>query len=1233
MSEFRFSVENDAVYSEFNLLKDGWQFHVAFRTEQKVVAINEFDGDTWKREVRQEVAGVSGAYLLKLSPQGGVAELKGGQGCDLRYRPHHAYGQSSEIKTVGPVALLPGARKPMSSRESREAIRELIDAAFDEDAEAALWLVDFDAEAYVNLNPDIDIAPGDRVGAVEHFLQTGMKEGRPISISQRFDADFFCSFYPELEDTAAAYRHWIVSGHAQGLFPNAAAALERFGLRRLPEGFDARAFRAAAGLDPATLGCTSPVRAFLSWAEAVEQGGRLRHLDCFHDSDALAGMLLDFGRAQKALGNGALALECLEHGVWLRPEDPVFWQHLGDLHARHENDLAASRAYRRAISLAGAGADALAPEQLATCLTRLGETGEALEILAEAGKAAPPPTGPQEALNEARKAHFARLRNAAIHHVFEGDPERALELVKGYRDALVTLDHERLESRPRPRILDADEKPRVIILGNTSFRQCTHYRIEQKIEHLETAGYAVTFVPATEPAEFLREVAQHDIAIFYRLAATPEIVDCIEAARRAGLVTFYEIDDLVFDDTLFPPPIENYCGALSPFSHAELLVDTPLYVMAMGLCDYGIASTPSLCTRIAPLVRRGECFLHRNAFDTRHERFALHHDPERPKPFTSEDVCIFYGSGTLAHGEDVELLLTDALAQLLEEHADVRLFLVGQVPVSEKLAPFAERIERFPNIWEKEHYWALLAQMDINLAVLLDTPFNDAKSEIKWLEAAMVGVPSIVSPTATYREILTDGENAMFAADAEAWFARLEDLVTDAELRRRMGRAAHRLATEAYGLETSARNIDEVLQQVWSREAPARPPAEARKPLLLLVNTSFEPTACDEAARVFRSDVDTLLDSCADAFDLQVFCGREGAGAPHVETAFGYRGARVTAVSEPPREPLGSATRDPKMGEIFNDLLARVRPDLVHFHCLRGLTGSVVEATRKRAIPYLVTAHDAWWLSEHRFLTDAHGHTIDETSLDIGRALRSGDAGAIRQATRWVELEPELRGARMILASSEEGAAIYRRFGVENVTAFANAATGQIDRQGHDPSAEGRLRFGILGGREAQAGLPLVEAALLSRPFENLSLTVVDPSLPRGGRGRPELWRQTPVAFVGEPPADRIGALLNRIDVLLVPSAWPDALGTLTRQALESGLWVVVSDRHALRDAVTPGETGFVVDLSTTRGLVAALEEMDADPARFRSRTDPAAAPPPVEDRAERLAGIYRHLLQAAAGS
>ena len=93
-----------------------------------------------------------------------------------------------------------------------------------------------------------------------------------------------------------------------------------------------------------------------------------------------------------------------------------------------------------------------------------------------------------------------------------------------------------------------------------------------------------------------------------------------------------------------------------------------------------------------------------------------------------------------------------------------------------------------------------ISQFDINIAPLeVGNPFCEAKSELKFFEAALVDVPTIASPTGPFRRAIRHGVTGFLAADAGQWLEAAIALVDDPALRHRMARAAHREVLWTYG--------------------------------------------------------------------------------------------------------------------------------------------------------------------------------------------------------------------------------------------------------------------------------------------------------------------------------------------------------------------------------------------------------------------------------------------------
>ena len=134
----------------------------------------------------------------------------------------------------------------------------------------------------------------------------------------------------------------------------------------------------------------------------------------------------------------------------------------------------------------------------------------------------------------------------------------------------------------------------------------------------------------------------------------------------------------------------------------------------------------------------------------------------------------------------------------------MRLVIVGHLRLRPELERYKSQITRIDFTKDVDQYWSLLSCCDINLAVLSPNEMADCKSEIKWLEAAMFQIPSVVSATATYRELLENGIDAIIANNPYEWLTALESLVNDRKLRLSVGAAARERAIQNYSLETAA---------------------------------------------------------------------------------------------------------------------------------------------------------------------------------------------------------------------------------------------------------------------------------------------------------------------------------------------------------------------------------------------------------------------------------------------
>lgn len=205
---------------------------------------------------------------------------------------------------------------------------------------------------------------------------------------------------------------------------------------------------------------------------------------------------------------------------------------------------------------------------------------------------------------------------------------------------------------------------------------------------------------------------------------------------------------------------------------------------------------------MSQMVRRRNASLHRNALGEAHMRVCG--GEMRPRAKREGAATFFYGSGSRSHNENFQLM-TPALADVIQSRPGTRLVVVGPVDLGPAFGEIEDRVERLPFARDLDEYWTMLGGSNINLAPLTPGAFNDAKSEIKWMEAGMLGVPSIVSSSKVYDERVRDGVDGFVAHDIEGWRRALERLADDADLRARMGAAARRRALDEYAVQPMGR--------------------------------------------------------------------------------------------------------------------------------------------------------------------------------------------------------------------------------------------------------------------------------------------------------------------------------------------------------------------------------------------------------------------------------------------
>jgi glycosyltransferase involved in cell wall biosynthesis len=320
------------------------------------------------------------------------------------------------------------------------------------------------------------------------------------------------------------------------------------------------------------------------------------------------------------------------------------------------------------------------------------------------------------------------------------------------------------------------------------------YRVFNIAEALREAGYAIHVLPFDRLDDIRRYRWTAHALVLFRAEYDPlvGIGGALRYARANGMRVVYDIDDLVFD-----PGIAHRIDGLRAMGTHQCRRFIAAIARQRRLLlesDLATVSTVPLGRAVAALGRPSAVIpnsLNREQLRIAEQIAAI----QRPSDGV---VRIGYCSGTRTHQRDFAIC-EEALLDIMDRHRELRFRLVGHLDLGRQWQRHRDRVERIGFLPPSELLRAI-AETDINLAPLEpDNPFCEAKSELKFFEAAIVGVPTIASATEPFAAAIEDGISGLLVTDPQGWRHALDLLVTSPDRRRAVGAAAKQRALARFG--------------------------------------------------------------------------------------------------------------------------------------------------------------------------------------------------------------------------------------------------------------------------------------------------------------------------------------------------------------------------------------------------------------------------------------------------
>ncbi|TVS05307.1 MAG: hypothetical protein EA413_06955 [Cyanobium sp. PLM2.Bin73] len=309
-------------------------------------------------------------------------------------------------------------------------------------------------------------------------------------------------------------------------------------------------------------------------------------------------------------------------------------------------------------------------------------------------------------------------------------------------------------------------------------------RLLLPLQRLERQGLCQlhTLPPLADPASPVELPESLDRLIVQRNAcpALPQAAALVAACRQRRIPLVFDLDDALFALPADHPERQQYAPALPALDH--LLAEVDLRVF----------STPTLarlCQERASLhgYRAGPQTLLANGLD-----LELWGECRGfPRRSGEEPLRLLY-VGTTTHQADLDLVLPELDRLAGRQPGSFQLTVVGGAPsltprpwLQVRKVPLSCR--RYPHF---VRWLQRLPRHDLGLAPLVANPFNGAKSNLKLLDYAALGLGCLCSPGPAYEAAIV--ADLALAAEPWQWGERLRWAAAHRPQLRRLAQAAHR---------------------------------------------------------------------------------------------------------------------------------------------------------------------------------------------------------------------------------------------------------------------------------------------------------------------------------------------------------------------------------------------------------------------------------------------------------
>jgi glycosyltransferase involved in cell wall biosynthesis len=371
-----------------------------------------------------------------------------------------------------------------------------------------------------------------------------------------------------------------------------------------------------------------------------------------------------------------------------------------------------------------------------------------------------------------------------------------------------------------------------------------------------------------------------------------------------------------------------------------------------------------------------------------------------------------------------------------------------------------------------------------------------------------------------------------------------------------------------------------------------------------------------------------------------------------------------------------STYKNREIDERFSEILEIINPDIVHIQHLLYLSVSIIEKIKKKGIPIVFTLHDYWPICPQgqllrddyvicendnyikcidcvfhqlsikknifkhyyivksilpnflfRFIMNNYFLIIKNLFLDDKKMIKK-----IKDRKNYID--EALSMIDIFISPSEFLRDIFIKFGISKEKIILNRFGFNLnDFKNSQKTFSKKIRFGFIGSILPAKGLHILIEAFNKIKDEQIELKIYGKFASYKGILRDyfkyikKIIKNKNIKFMGGFDNRYIADIFNGIDVLVVPSIWPENSPLVIQEALATKTPVIASDTGGIPELVKNRVNGLLFKTGDSHALYAIIELVKNNPSILDELRKNIFPPKDIEINALEIENLYKKLL------